>query len=59
MQHATSHITAVQSPSHTCTHICPHTYTHTHAHTYTFYGPLGFCLGLPGWAGIGKVKPGR
>jgi len=30
----------------------------THAHT-TIYGPLGFCLGLRGWAGTGKVKPGR
>jgi len=29
-----------------------HTHTHTHIHTYThtqpYYGPLGFCPGLPG-----------
>ena len=32
--------------------------THTHTHTHkTFYGPLGFCPGLPGWAGTRKVKP--
>jgi len=33
---------------------------HTHTHTHTpFCGPLQFCPGLPGWAGIRKVKPGR
>jgi len=26
-------------------------------HTQPFYSPLGFCLGLPGWAGTRKVKP--
>jgi len=26
---------------------------------HMFYGPLGFCMGLPGWAGTRKVKPGR
>jgi len=35
-----------------------HTYTHTHTHTQPFYGPPGFCPGLPGWASIRKVKPG-
>ena len=34
-----------------------HTHTHTHTHTEPFYGPLGFCLGLPGWAGTTEVKP--
>jgi len=29
----------------------------THTHTQPFYGPLGFCSGLPGWAGTRKVKP--
>jgi len=24
------------------------THTHTHTHTQPFYGPLGFCPGLPG-----------
>jgi len=33
--------------------------THKHTHTKPFYGPLGFCPGLPRWAGIRKVKPGR
>jgi len=28
--------------------------TNTHNH---FYGPLGFCPGLPGWAGTRNVKP--
>jgi len=32
---------------------------HDVTHTQLFYGPLGFCLGLPGWAGTWKVKPGR
>jgi len=41
---------------HDC-HCCRH--THTHTHTHPFYGPLGFCLGLPGWASTRKVKPGR
>ena len=33
-----------------CTRAHMHTHTHIHTHTYTqpFYGPLGFCLGLPG-----------
>jgi len=35
-----------------------HTYTHTRTHTQPFYGPLGFCPGLPGGAGTRKVKPG-
>jgi len=35
-----------------------HTHTHTHTLT-TFYNLPGFCLGLPKWAGIRKVKPGR
>ena len=39
--------------------------THTHARTHEcmhaqpFYGPLGFCPGLSGWASTRKVKPGR
>jgi len=28
----------------------------THIHIL-FYGRLGFCLALPGWAGTRKVKP--
>jgi len=36
-----------------------HTHTCTHTHKQPFYGPLGFCPGLPGWAGTRKVKPGR
>jgi len=31
-------------------------YTYTHAQL--FYGPLGFCLELPGSAGTRKVIPG-
>jgi len=31
----------------------------THARTQPFYGPLGFCPGLPGWADTRKVPPGR
>jgi len=34
------------------------TYTDTKTHTQPFYGSLGFCLGLPMWAGTRKVKPG-
>jgi len=30
-------------------------YIHTHTHTQPFYGPLGFCVGLPAWAGTRKV----
>jgi len=26
-------------------------HTHTHTHAQPFYGPLGFCPGLPWWAG--------
>jgi len=26
-------------------------------YTQPFYGPLGFCPGLNGWAGTRKVKP--
>jgi len=37
-------------------HIIFHTSPNTHTHTQPFYGPLGFCLGLPGWAGSRKVK---
>jgi len=33
-------------------------YTHTH-NTQSFYCSSGICLGLPGWAGTRKVKPGR
>ena len=29
----------------------------THTYTHLFYGPLGFCPGLPRWAGTRKVKP--
>jgi len=29
----------------------------THTHTQPFYGSLGFCPGLPGWAGTRKAKP--
>jgi len=36
-----------------------HTHAHTHARTQPFYSPLGFCPGLPRWAGTRKVKPGR
>ena len=32
-----------------------HTHTDTHMHAQ-FYGPLGFCPGLPGLAGTRKVK---
>jgi len=32
-------------------------FTHTHTLTQPFYGPLGFCPGLSGWAGTRKVKP--
>jgi len=28
-------------------------------HTQPFYGPSGFCPGLPGWADTRKVPPGR
>jgi len=35
---------------------CTCTSTHTH-HTQPFYGPLGFCPGLPWWACTRKVKP--
>ena len=28
----------------------------THTHTQRFYGPLRFCLGLPGWAGTREVN---
>jgi len=31
----------------------------THTHTQPFYCSSGICPGLPGWAGIRKVKPGR
>jgi len=34
---------------HACTHAC--------MHTHTTVLLLGFCLGLPGWASIRKVKP--
>jgi len=42
-------------------HIYVHARTQacTHTHTQPFYGPLGFCLGVPRWASIRKVKPGR
>jgi len=39
-----------------------HNITHIrsmHTHTQPFYGPLGFCPELPGWAGTRKIKPGR
>jgi len=29
----------------------------SHTHTQPFYVPLGFCPGLPRWAGTRKVKP--
>jgi len=29
---------------------------HARTHTQPLYGPLGFCLGLPGRAGTRKVK---
>jgi len=45
---------------HACTHARTHTRTHTcmHAcmHAWPFYGPLGCCPGLPGWAGTRKVN---
>jgi len=28
-------------------------------HIQPFYGLLGYCQGLPGWASIRKLKPGR
>jgi len=28
-----------------------------HTHTQLFYGPIGFCPGLPRWTGTRKVKP--
>jgi len=31
----------------------------THTYTQPFYSPLGFCLGLLGWADNRKVPPGR
>jgi len=36
-----------------------HTHMNTHARMQLFYGLLGFCPVLPGWAGTWKVKPGR
>jgi len=47
-----------QARMHACTHACTHAHTHacTHTHTQPFYGPLGFCLGLPRWAGTKKVS---
>jgi len=30
-----------------------------HTQRQPFYGPLGFCPGLPGWASTRKVKPGK
>ena len=33
------------------------THTHTHTVTLVFYGPRGFCPGLPRWAGTRNVKP--
>jgi len=45
--------------THTHTHTHAHAHAHAHAHTQPFCGPLGFCPGLPGWAGTRKVKPGR
>jgi len=45
-----------------CARAHAHTRTHTHTHTHThtlFYGPLGFCRGIPRWAGTRKVEPGR
>jgi len=39
-------------------HCCQIKPTHTHTHQ-PFYGPLGFCPGLLGWAGTRKVKPRR
>jgi len=32
---------------------------YTRMHAQPFYGPLGFCPGLPGWVSTRKVKPGR
>jgi len=42
--------------THTNTHARTHAHTHN-THTQLFYGPLGFCPGLPKWAGTRKVKP--
>jgi len=36
-----------------------HMHAHTHTHTQPFYGPLGFCPGIPRWASTRRVKPGR
>jgi len=33
--------------------------SHSLTHTLPFYGRLGFCPGLPRWAGTRKVKRGR
>jgi len=47
---------------HACTHAHTHARTHactharTHTHTQPFYSSVGFCQGLPGWAGTRKVK---
>ena len=43
------YISYKQYLSHTCTHSC------THACTQRFYGPLGLCPGLPGWANTRNV----
>ena len=44
--------------SHAFDHFLGTTVTHTHI-TQPFYCSAGICLGLPGWAGTRKVKPGR
>jgi len=61
-QHVPNHFqnlinSSVLHNPHTHTGACVH--AHTHTHTQPFYGPLGFCTGLPRWAGTRKVKPGR
>ena len=42
-----------------CHILVQYTCTHAHTHIQPFYGPLGFCLRLSGWASTRKVKSGR